>query len=188
MSMPTTSSPLFTLLSQDEHGYSRGEVDRFMARAREAYDSGTGMPLAEIRGASFSMTPGGYSPAEVDAALDRLEDAFAGAERDRFIQQHGEDAWYERLHQQSQPLRRRMERADGHRFREPANAGGIGYRKDEVDHLCKQLEKYLDGENPMSVDEIRTMTFASSTGSNSYDEAQVDAFLDSMTEIMASVG
>lgn len=186
--MATTSAPLFTLLSENEQGYHRGEVDQFMARAREAYDSGRGMPLAEIREASFSMGPAGYSPAEVDAALDRLEDAFAGAERDRYIAKYGEDAWYEQLHERSQPLRRRMGRPDGRRFREPAAAGSVGYRKDEVDQLSRQLHQYLDGENPMSVDEIRTITFTQATGSNAYDEAQVDAFLDKMTKIMASVG
>lgn len=186
--MSPTSAPLFTLLDAQEHGYDRGEVDRFMARAREAYDSGRGMPLAEIREASFSMGAGGYSPAEVDAALDRLEDAFASAERDRYIEQYGEDAWYEQLFQRAQPLRRRMERADKQRFREPPNASALGYRKDEVDNICRQLEQYLDGENPMSVDEIRTITFVTASGSNAYDEAQVDAFLDRVTEIMASVG
>lgn len=186
--MSTSSTPLFTLLDQREHGYQRAEVDRFMARARQAYDSGAGMPLAEIRDASFTMGAGGYNPAEVDAALDRLEDAFAGAERDRYIEQHGEDAWYEQLNQRSQPLRRRMERPALRRFREPANASTMGYRKDEVDQLCRQLEQYLDGENPMSVDEIRTITLTPATGTNAYDEAQVDVFLDRMTEIMASVG
>jgi|SRR5690625_4596907 len=188
MSMSTSPAPLFTLLHDHESGYDRGEVDHFMARAREAYDSGRSMPLSEIREVSFTLGAGGYSPVEVDAALDRLEDAFAGAERDRFIAQHGEDAWYEQLHQRSQPLRRRMERAEEQRFREPVNASALGYRKDEVDQLCRQLEQYLDGENPMSVDEIRTITFTSVTGANAYDEAQVDVFLDRMTEIMASVG
>jgi DivIVA domain-containing protein len=186
--MSTTSAPLFTLLEDKDQGYDRAEVDQFMARAREAYDSGRGMPLAEIRQASFSMGPGGYDPAEVDSALDRLEDAFAGAERDRYIEQFGEDAWYEQLHYRSQPLRRRMERPDGQRFREPAGDSTVGYRRSEVDHLCRELEKYLDGENPMSVDEIRTITFATANAAEAYDEAQVDAFLDRMTEIMASVG
>ncbi|WP_022872027.1 DivIVA domain-containing protein [Nesterenkonia alba] len=186
--MATTSTPLFTLLDQDEQGYSRDEVDEFMSRARAAYDSGRGMPLSEIRQASFSLGPGGYSPAEVDAALDRLEDAFAAAERDQYIARHGEDAWYELLAERAEPLRRRLERPDGERFREPPSPGMVGYRKDTVDALCQQLERYLDGENPMSVDEIRTITFPAVKGSGGYDEAQVDAFLDRMTEIMASVG
>ncbi|GAB3842238.1 DivIVA domain-containing protein [Nesterenkonia populi] len=181
------AQPLFTLLSENEHGYSREEVDQFMARARAAYDSGRSMPLAEIREASFSMGPGGYNPAEVDAALDRLEDAFASAERDRYIAAHGEDAWYELLAERAEPLRRRLERPAGQRFREP-DAGPAGYRKTEVDELAHRLEQYLDGENPMSVDEIRTVTFAAASGGSAYDEAQVDAFLDRMTEIMASVG
>lgn len=183
-----TTSPLFTLLNEDEQGYSRDEVDQFMSRARAAYDSGRGMPLSEIRDASFSMGPGGYNPAEVDAALDRLEDAFAGAERDRYIEAHGEDGWYELLAERAEPLRARLERPDRQRFREPAGERAVGYRKDEVDEVCRQLEHYLDGENPMSVDEIRTITFASVSAAEGYDEAQVDAFLDSMTEIMASVG
>ena len=186
--MAHNETALFTLLSGDEQGYNRDEVDEFMARARVAYDSGEGMPLAEIRDASFSMGSGGYDPAEVDAALDRLEDAFAGAERDRYIDEYGEDAWYELLAERAEPLRSRLERPDGRRFRDPAHSSALGYRKEQVDELCRQLEKYLDGENPMSVDEIRTITFTGAHGSNGYDEAQVDAFLDRMTEIMASVG
>lgn len=186
--MATTSSPLFTLLEDHQQGYSRDEVDEFMAQARDAYDSGRGMPLADIRRISFTMTEGGYSPYEVDAALDRLEDAFAGAERDRYIAAHGEDAWFELLHERSLPLRRRMERPEGQKFRSPNSAGAQGYRKDLVDALCGRLQRYLDGQDPMSVDEIRTVTFVTATGIDSYDEAQVDAFLDKATEIMASVG
>lgn len=186
--MAHNDTALFSLLSSEEQGYNRDEVDEFMSRARVAYDSGEGMPLAEIRDASFSMSSGGYDPAEVDAALDRLEDAFAGAERDRYIEEHGEDAWYELLDERAEPLRGRLERSDGRRFREPAHSSALGYRKEQIDELCRQLEQYLDGENPMSVDEIRTITFAGAHGSSGYDEAQVDAFLDKMTEIMASVG
>lgn len=179
---------LFSLLPAQEQGYNQDEVDEFMGRARTAYDSGDGMPLVEIRDASFSMSSGGYDPAEVDSALDRLEDAFAGAERDRYIEQHGEDAWYELLAERAEPLRGRLERPAGKRFREPAHSSALGYRKEQVDQLCKQLEQYLDGENPMSVDEIRTITFSGAHGSSGYDESQVDAFLGKMTEIRASVG
>ena len=179
---------LFSLLPAQEQGYNQDEVDEFMGRARTAYDSGDGMPLVEIRDASFSMSSGGYDPAEVDSALDRLEDAFAGAERDRYIEQHGEDAWYELLAERAEPLRGRLERPAGKRFREPAHSSALGYRKEQVDQLCKQLEQYLDGENPMSVDEIRTITFSGAHGSSGYDESQVDAFLGKITEIMASVG
>ncbi|GAB3187892.1 DivIVA domain-containing protein [Nesterenkonia suensis] len=186
--MAHTENALFTLLEPEEQGYDRDEVDEFMARARVAYDSGTGMPLVEIREVSFSMGSGGYDPAEVDGALDRLEDAFAAAERDRYIAQHGEDAWYELLADRAAPLRVRLERPDGKRFREPAHSSAVGYRKEQVDELCRALEQYLDGENPMSVDEVRTIVFAGVHGSDGYDEAQVDAFLDRMTEIMASVG
>ncbi|GAA1119385.1 MULTISPECIES: DivIVA domain-containing protein [Nesterenkonia] len=186
--MAQNETALFTLLNEGEQGYHRDEVDEFMARARVAYDSGEGMALAEIRDVSFSMTGGGYDPAEVDGALDRLEDAFAGAERDKYIDAHGEDAWYEMLAERAEPLRGRLSRPDGKRFREPAHSSSNGYRKEQVDELCRQLEQYLDGENPMSVDEVRTMTFSGAHGHNGYDEAQVDAFLDKMTEIMASVG
>ncbi|WP_258933663.1 DivIVA domain-containing protein [Nesterenkonia pannonica] len=119
--------------------------------------------------------------------MDRLEDAFASAERDRYIAAHGEDAWYELLAERAEPLRRRLERPEGQRFREPSG-DGTGYRRADVDQLAHRLEQYLDGENPMSVDEIRTVAFETASGSSAYDEAQVDAFLDRMTEIMASVG
>lgn len=181
-------SPLFTLQDGGSRGYSAEEVDEFMARARAAYESGAGMPLRDIRDVSFALTPGGYDPAAVDAALDRLEDAFAAAERDRYIEAHGEDAWYELLAERAEPLRARLSRPDGKRFREPAHSSALGYRKSDVDGLCEQLTSYLDGENPMSVHEVRTKTFSGAHGTDGYDEAQVDAFMDRVTEIMASVG
>lgn len=186
--MAQHQTALFTVLDETEQGYDRDEVDAFMAQARGAYESGTGMPLAEFREASFMLGAGGYDPEEVDGALDRLEDAFAVAERDRYIAQHGEDAWYELLAERAAPLRGRIERPDGARFRGPAHSAALGYRRDEVDRLCRELGRYLDGENPMSVEDIRTVSFSGAHGSSGYDEAQVDAFLDRMTEIMASVG
>jgi len=42
---------------------------------------------AIIRTTAFAMQKGGYSTSHVDAALERLEDAFASRERDRAFQQ-----------------------------------------------------------------------------------------------------
>lgn len=186
--MAETNPGLFSTVAEDRRGYDRDEVDVFMDRARRTYDEGGRMPLEEIRATRFPTTAGGYSRSEVDAAMERLVDAFALAERDRFIADHGEDAWYAELAARAEPLRRRLERADHHRFREPTNSSALGYRKSAVDELCHELEAYLDGANPMSVDEVRRIRFSGAHGSDGYDEAQVDAFLARMTEIMAAVG
>ncbi len=186
--MAETNAGLFSRVAEDRRGYDPEEVDRFMDRARGIYDDGGLIPLAEIRGLRFATAPGGYSRREVDTAMERLIDAFALAERDQFIDAHGEDAWYAELAARAEPLRRRLERAENHRFREPTNSAALGYRKSVVDELCHELEAYLDGANPMSVDEVRRIRFSGAHGSDGYDEAQVDAFLARMTEIMAAVG
>lgn len=186
--MAETNSGLFTTVAEDRRGYDPDEVEAFMERARRTYDDGGALPLEKIRSTRFPTVLGGYSRTEVDAAMERLIDAFALAERDRFIEDHGEDAWYAELADRAEPLRRRLERQDNHRFREPTNSAALGYRKSAVDELCHELEEYLDGANAMSVDEVRRIRFSGAHGSDGYDEAQVDAFLARMTEIMAAVG
>ena len=88
----------FPRARKGRHGYDIDEVEEFLEDARRAYTADN--PAASlvtadsIRTTAFSMRRAGYSTTHVDAALERLEDAFAARERDREIAQVGDEAWY----------------------------------------------------------------------------------------------
>src|SRR5690554_5492358 len=79
-----------------KRGYDIDEVEDFLEEARRAYSSpvpGSSVVSADsIRTTAFSLRRGGYSTTHVDAALERLEDAFATREREQAIQSAGEGA------------------------------------------------------------------------------------------------
>jgi len=59
-----------TSLRKAVYGYTRAEVDAFMARLT----AGKGMTAEEVRSMRFTMALRGYSLEEVDLFLDRLAD------------------------------------------------------------------------------------------------------------------
>ena len=68
-------------------GYDVNEVEDFLEDARRAYAADRSQPTVltadSIRHIAFTMRKGGYSTTAVDAALERLEDAFAAREREK---------------------------------------------------------------------------------------------------------
>ena len=71
-------------------GYDREEVEEFFDRARRAYEGGTDdLDGGDVRTVAFELDRGGYDPAAVDAALDRLEAAFVQRRRADHIAAHG---------------------------------------------------------------------------------------------------
>jgi DivIVA domain-containing protein len=136
---------------------------------------------------SFDPVKGGYSAAVVDAALDRLEDAFARRERDELIAASGEDAWLREIGNLSGILRGRLHRPDGERFRRPSKGKARSYNTVDVDRLCRDLLGYLEEDKPLSVDNVRRAVFRPAVGKDGYEENQVDAFLDRVVELMAAI-
>ena len=63
-----------------DKGYDIEEVDDFLRRAKDAYNGPLTPAFDEntVRNAAFSRARGGYVPAEIDDALDRLSDYFDG--------------------------------------------------------------------------------------------------------------
>ena len=136
----------------------------------------------------FDPVKGGYSAAVVDAALDRLEDAFARRERDELIAARGEEAWLREIGRLSGILRGRLEqRPDGERFRRPSKGKARSYNTVDVDRLCRDLLGYLEEDKPLSVDNVRRAVFRPAVGKDGYEENQVDAFLDRVVELMAAI-
>lgn len=168
-------------------GYDTDEVDEFLSAARRAYDGdgdGPTLTAQEIRHTAFAMTKGGYSTSHVDAALERLEDAFAARERETARADSGDAAWYEEARTTAQVILERLQRPLGQRF-ERVSFLTLGYNRQDVDRFAARLVKYFQDGRPMGVDEVRTVTFREQRGG--YREAQVDLVLDSVTDVMLAV-
>ncbi|MHA7239218.1 DivIVA domain-containing protein [Arthrobacter sp. TMS1-12-1] len=184
------SSP-FARVGRRELGYKTRQVDRFLARARGSYDAddpdADAVTSREVRAMAFDPARGGYETQAVDAALDRLEDAFALRERDHLISTEGEDAWLRQIGRTAAVLRRRLHRPAGERFRRPVKPGSPSYDVEDVDRLCDDLLQYLENHVPLSVDAVRRAVFREARGADGYEENQVDAFLDRVIDLMAGI-
>lgn len=181
----------FERVARTDYGYNAKQVDQFLQRARVSLETPAAAvhPIrsADVRSVSFDPVKGGYSATAVDAALDRLEDAFARRERDELIAERGEEAWLRQIGQLSGTLRGRLHRPDGERFRRPVKKKARSYNTRDVDRLCKDLIGYLEEDKPLSVDNVRRAVFRPAVGKDGYEETQVDAFLDRVVELMAAI-
>ncbi|WP_163164414.1 DivIVA domain-containing protein [Arthrobacter sp. Alg241-R88] len=181
----------FERVQRSDYGYNAKQVDQFLQRARVSLEApeAAAQPVtsAVVRAVSFDPVKGGYSAAVVDAALDRLEDAFARRERDELIAARGEEAWLREIGSLSGILRGRLHRPDGDRFRRPAKKKARSYNTADVDRLCHELIAYLEQDKPLSVDNVRRAVFRPAVGRDGYEETQVDAFLDRVVELMAAI-
>jgi len=168
-------------------GYSLEQVEEFLASARRAYDANdedAALTAEIIRHTAFSMQKGGYSPEHVDAALERLEDAFAARERERAAGGPGGRAWMDQARTTAGELLARFSRPVGHRFSRTSFLS-VGYKRADVDRLANKLVKYFEDGRPLTVDEVRTAVFRPERGG--YREAQVDVVLDSVVDVMLAV-
>ena len=202
MAHPSTgTSSRFTRVPRSAKGYAPEEVDEFFARAKVAYErerererggrgAGRGSrPLRswEVRTAAFRLVRAGYDVQEVDAALDRLEDAVAARERTRLVRDGGEDALLAELARRARTLQGRLDRPSGERFKAPSGRFERGYDATDVDALCDKLNSYFNDGEPMSADEVRRAVFRPRRGRGAYREPEVDAFLDRAVAIMVAV-
>ncbi|MFT4136905.1 DivIVA domain-containing protein [Microbacterium sp.] len=184
---PQDGARPFTTASGLRRGYEKAAVDSFLAHAREAFETDAVglLTAAEIRRTAFPVVKGGYRIAQVDAALGRIEDAFAHRERERALAAEGAAAWVEDTRALAQEVLDRLSRPPGHRFR---RAGRLhyGYRVDEVDLVADKLARYLETGESLTVEQVRTVAFRLQRGG--YREDQVDAVLDAMVEVLLAVG
>lgn len=181
----------FKRAQERENGYNRAQVDEFFAvladdfeNLRQGVMTETTHTASYIRQKSFDAEAGGYAVTDVDLALDRVEDRFAEFERRLQIEHIGKDAWEEKVEHTAALVMGRLNRPDGERFRRPARKSTKGYFVKDVDALCHQLGDHFRSEEELSPAMIRSATFASATGDMSYEETQVDAFIDRCIELM----
>ncbi len=182
---------LFPHTSALRLGYHREQVAEFFTQARQAYERPAGAaaeltPL-DVRRASFDLKHRGYSTAAVDAALDRLEIAFATRARDSYVRLNGQDAWMQQLAIKAQVLYPRLRRPKGERFSHPSGLGH-GYSARDVDLLIGRVTAFFDRGEPLSASDVRSATFGRASGSRAYEERVVDAFLARTIDILLGVG
>ncbi len=181
-------STTFPRTRKSRRGYDIDQVEEFLEEARTAYTAESNAPAVlgadEIRGTAFALQKGGYSPAHVDAALERLEDAFASREREKARQLRGDQAWFAEARTNAKAIIDRLARPKGQKF---LHAGFLtdGYDRKQVDAFCERLADYFLKGSPMSVDEVREVAFRPKKGG--YREWQVDYFLDSIVSVMLAV-
>ncbi len=169
-------------------GYDVSEVEAFLDEARQAYDADPAGPLAlsssRIRQASFAMRKGGYSCRHVDAAMERLELAFARRERDHAIAATGSDSWLENGHARIDVLTARFGRSAKHRF---TRVGFLsrGYSVKDVDKFVDAARQALPEAISLSAEDVRNAVFRSQF--RGYDETQVDLVLDGLVDVLLAV-
>lgn len=180
-------STTFPRTQGSQRGYDVDEVEDFLEDARRAYtgEAASSVITAEsIRRMAFTMRRKGYSPEHVDAALERLEDAFALREREQVLASQGEDAWYGEVRETAQTILDRLVRPRGQRFRRV----GIftnGYSVREVDALADRIAGYFQNGTPVEIERLRGVAFSAQRGG--YHEAQVDILIDSVIHVMLAV-
>jgi len=175
----------FPLTSGRQRGYHRAAVDTFLEAARAAYeDDRDDFGAEDVRNASFPLVKRGYVISDVDAALGRVEDAFAARSRARAVRAVGVDVWVADARKDAQRILDHLSRAPRHRF---ARTGGLtfGYRIDEVDHVADRISAYLRDGEALTVDQVRDAAFRMQRGG--YREEQVDALLDATVDVMLAV-
>ncbi len=181
-------STTFPRTRKSKAGYSVDQVEDFLEEARRAYSADRAAPTIvtaeSIRRTAFDMEKGGYSVTHVDAALERLEDAFAARERDRAFSEIGDQAWYGKARSTAQEVLDRLDRPRAHRFKR-TGALTLGYNPKDVDAFADALVSYFQDGKPMSVEEVRTIAFRTRRGG--YNETQVDLLLDAVIGVMLAV-
>ena len=179
-------STTFSRVKKSQRGYDVDEVETFLEEVKQAFQQpGTGEVDAEaIRTVGFRLSKGGYDVDQVDRALDRLEDEFAKRAKEQLLARGGKEALFAGVRGAAKELLARLKRARGAKFR---RAGWLrqGYDRRQVDDFAERLVAYFESREKLTVAEVRSATFRPK--SNGYSEAQVDAVLDAVVEIMLAV-
>lgn len=176
----------FRITTGRDRGYQRAAVDAFLAAARESFERGgtDELSAADVRMTAFPLVKGGYAIADVDAALGRIEDAFAARRREQIVRDGGAEDWVVAARAQAQEILDHLARSRRHKF---ARTGFLtfGYRVDEVDHVAARIVRYLRDGDELTVEQLRSAAFRMQRGG--YREEQVDALLDAAVDVMLAV-
>jgi DivIVA domain-containing protein len=173
----------FAIAQKKQLGYKIDEVAELLSTARSVFgaDSQVISDDSFVRKAQFSLVKGGYDIAEVDAALERLDEAFGQQLARNLIARIGATGAHDRVAELRSLLKGRISRGKGKGF-DSAGFLRAGYRKSSVDLLLGQLEAHLIAAATVLVSDLRKIRFESA--GSGYSEAEVDAFIDRAIELI----
>jgi DivIVA domain-containing protein len=162
-------------------GYDRKQVDSLLELSKRQYENPDQVLVraSDLRGLRIDLVKGGYMIAQVDAALDNLEDHFSHTEVRAFRKRFGEQELAKRYSELKEALVPRLKRAKSKRFTKVSFLAR-GYDKKKVDELCDRLDSHFEGKAKLQVSEIRRVQFSSKR--SGYSMPQVDGFLDRVIE------
>ncbi len=163
-------------------GYAPEEVDAFIVLARDQYNN-LSSRILDWRGITtqkFTMVKGGYDPAAVDSAIDKLQDSFAERELNRDLNS-GASLSGTSLADLRTLLLGRVHRPNNRRFSRMGVAG-VGYSRQEVDVLMLLIQEFLEGQESLFIDQVRSITFKVKRGG--YVESQVDSYIERLVEYL----
>jgi len=185
--MAGMSTNTFPRARRSAKGYDIVQVEDFLEDAKRAYSAPADAQVLtskQIRSTAFLLKRGGYDTAAVDAALERLEDAFAERERATTLAIVGQAAYGQEIRATAQEILERVARPARHRFK-LVSGFTLGYRAKDVDAFTDRVSAYLQGRAALTPEEVRAVSFRVVHGG--YREAQVDALLDALVEVMLGV-
>lgn len=140
-------STTFPSATRKVTAYNAAQVDAFLADARIAYDTyeegAPKMTSADVRKVSFDVAKKGYSAPAVDAALERLEVAFAELEREQVINAEGWEGLSRRSRELLDAISARFSRPARKRFNR-VGAFATGYRIVDVDAFVDEVKAGLE--------------------------------------------
>ena len=165
------------------YGYEPQQVDAFVTMARQQYENPEAHLLTSerIRETEFDLIRGGYEISQVDAALDRIEDALADREISRKRNNRGDSSVTDHLERITEVVKLRAARPKRKRFRTIAWPSR-GYSKREVDRLCNLVLEHIVNQEKLTMAEVRRIVFTATRGG--YAENEVDAFIDRVVQIL----
>ena len=176
----------FKTVAKGKLGYDPKEVDTFIVRARDQYNNFSSQVLdwRDITAQKFSLVKGGYDVAAVDTAVDKLQDTFAERELSRKSNPFAPSLSGSILTELRGLLLGRASRPKNKRFGK-ANVLGVGYSRKEVDALLSIVQEFLEGEEDLTIEEVRSLTFKVKRGG--YFESQVDSFIERLVEYLQTL-
>jgi DivIVA domain-containing protein len=171
----------FKKVAKGKLGYEPGEVDSFIARARDQYNNVSAQILdwRDITAQKFTLSKGGYDLQAVDLAIEKLQDTFAERELSRKSNPFAPSLSGSLLTELRVLLLGRTIRPKNRRF-EKAGVTGVGYSRKQVDTLLTVVHEFLEGEEVLSLSEVREISFKVTRGG--YIESQVDAYIERLVE------
>jgi len=173
----------FKKVSASELGYDPASVDPIIDLARKHFadPDGRALDAATLRNSAFKLVKGGYQIASVDAALERLDEAFVEQEARLVLERTGHDGAAAHINGIRNTLQGRIDRPAKQRFDRTA-LWFKGYSVAQVDSLLKRIDGAIEGRRDLTAADLREVTFAPRW--RGYSEAQVDAFIDRAVQFL----